>query len=213
VLIDWGNSRELLLALDLVFLTMITEIAFIFLYQYISNKERRITLSISIATFFVLLSCIAAYIHNYFLDFDWLFNVYGAMVALALLTFSVSVEKEYAHIIHTRHFFTFFSLGMFLILIFVPYQIGFYNVLIIIIELSYLFPLFLIFLIFKRNKGNIRNRMIVAMFAFILVLFGLILNNPRLRMYIFPMISYENFITIFVLAKILRIFGIYLLFL
>jgi hypothetical protein len=209
LLADWGNYRELLLILDIIIITEVVELMEIFYSQYRYNPQRKITLYLSQALLCITLAQISSFIHIFYIDSGWLIKIYGIMLAGGLWIYLLSIQKEFKKI---NSVFFYFLSGIILFLIIYPYQDEIYDIFIAIVEIGYLFFFKFIVFIYRTNQGKIKKHMILAFIAYFIVLTGLGLNHPRLRLYIIPSISFENYVTILISAKICMIIGAYLLY-
>ncbi len=188
------------------------EVAILFISQY--RKKRDIALRLSIGLFFIVMACafIVLFVVRYFLSYLFLVNIYNVLLALSMLAFCYQVERDYSKRMKTRRFFTYICIGIIPFAFLIPADTIFYYGVSIAIGIVAIFPAIFLAYIMKKNRGQVRKRMELALIGVFFTLFGNYGMTFQFGLFLTEWLSSDYSIFIFIAARASITLGLLLLF-
>ncbi len=205
--------RDPFLVIDMIVIVLHIEVAILFISQY--RKKQDIPLRLSIGLFFVFmaLAFIVLFVVRFFeSDIIYLVNLYNVLLAVSMLAFCYQVERDYSKRMKTRKFFTYICIAIIPFALLLPAESIFYYGVSIAIGIVGAFPALFLAYILKKNRGQVRKRMEIALVGVIFTLLGNYGMTYQFGLFLTGWISSEYSIFVFIGARASIILGLLLLF-
>lgn len=189
------------------------EVAILFISQY--RKKRDIPLRLAIGLFFVFMACsfLVLFIVRYFRsDIIELVNAYNVLLAISMLAFCYQVEREYSKRMKTKKFFTYVCIAIIPFAILLPANSDYYYGVSIAIGIVATFPAIFLSYILKKNRGQVRKRMEIALVGVIFTLLGNYGMTYQFGLFLTGWITSEYSVFVFIGARGSITFGLLLIF-
>lgn len=188
------------------------EVAILFISQY--RKKRDIPLRLAIGLFFIVMAFafIVLFAVRYFLFIEYLVNVYNVLLAVSMLAFCYQVERDYSKRMKTRKFFTYICIVIVPFALLIPANSIFYYGVSIAIGIVGAFPALFLAYLLKKNRGQVRKRMEIALVGVLFTLFGNYGMTFQFGLFLTELLTSEYSIFVFIGARVSITIGLLLLF-